>query len=145
MRTTRQLSITLPNEMADVLRERVRSGEYASESEVIREGLRALFARDQAIESWLRDEAPGGAGTAGRRASRERVSLGVVFTPEVEDQFVELYRYIAAAGSAEVATTSGQVSARSASGDGSLSHSPCWTRPWRSLASSTAGAITRRF
>jgi antitoxin ParD1/3/4 len=56
MRTTRQLSITLPNDMADALRERVRSGEYASESEVIREGLRALFARDQAIEAWLRDE-----------------------------------------------------------------------------------------
>ncbi|MFZ1177344.1 MAG: type II toxin-antitoxin system ParD family antitoxin [Mycobacterium sp.] len=56
MRTTRQLSITLPNDMAEALRQRVRSGEYASESEVIREGLRALFARDQAIEAWLRDE-----------------------------------------------------------------------------------------
>ena len=50
------MSITLPNDMADALRQRVRSGEYASESEVIREGLRALFARDQAIEAWLRDE-----------------------------------------------------------------------------------------
>lgn len=56
MRTTRQLSITLPNDMADALRQRVSSGEYASESEVIREGLRALFARDQAVEAWLRDE-----------------------------------------------------------------------------------------
>ncbi len=56
MRTTRQLSITLPNDMADALRQRVRSGEYASESEVVREGLRALFARDQAVEAWLRDE-----------------------------------------------------------------------------------------
>lgn len=56
MRTTRQLSITLPNHMADALRQRVSSGEYASESEVIREGLRALFARDRAVEAWLRDE-----------------------------------------------------------------------------------------
>ena len=56
MRTTRQLSITLPNEMADADRERVRSGEYASESEVVREGLRALWARDQAVEGWLREE-----------------------------------------------------------------------------------------
>ncbi|WP_111719091.1 type II toxin-antitoxin system ParD family antitoxin [Homoserinimonas sp. OAct 916] len=56
MRTTRQLSITLPNEMADALRERVASGAYASESEVIRDGLRTLFARDQALESWLRTE-----------------------------------------------------------------------------------------
>ncbi|WP_204808098.1 ribbon-helix-helix domain-containing protein [Mycobacterium riyadhense] len=56
MRTTRQLSITLPIDMADALRERVRSGEYASESEVVREGLRALFARDHAVEALLRDE-----------------------------------------------------------------------------------------
>lgn len=35
----RQLSITLPNDMADVVREKVSGGEYASESEVIREGL----------------------------------------------------------------------------------------------------------
>lgn len=59
MRTTRQLSITLPNDMADALRERVRSGAYASESEVIRDGLRALFARDHAVEAWLRDEVAG--------------------------------------------------------------------------------------
>lgn len=51
MRTTRQLSITLPIDMADALRERVRVGEYVSESEVVREGLRALFARDQAVEA----------------------------------------------------------------------------------------------
>lgn len=56
MRTTRQLSITLPNDMAETLRERVRSGDYASESEAIREGLRALFARDAAVENWLHKE-----------------------------------------------------------------------------------------
>lgn len=56
MRTTRQLSITLPNSMADALRERVASGEYASESEVVRDGLRALFARETAIDLWLQNE-----------------------------------------------------------------------------------------
>lgn len=56
MRTTRQLSITLPNEMAHALRDKVSAGEYASESEVIREGLRALFARDRAVEAWLQTE-----------------------------------------------------------------------------------------
>ena len=56
MRTTRQMSITLPTEMADAVRERVRSGQYASESEVVRDGLRALMARDQAVEAWLRGE-----------------------------------------------------------------------------------------
>lgn len=56
MRTTKQLSITLPNNMAEALRQRVDSGEYASESEVIRDGLRALFARDAAVEQWLSTE-----------------------------------------------------------------------------------------
>jgi len=35
---------------------KVRSGEYASESEVIRDGLRALMARDRAVESWLNNQ-----------------------------------------------------------------------------------------
>ncbi len=56
MRTTRQMSITLPVEMADAVRAKVASGDYASESEVIREGLRALEARDEAVERWLRTE-----------------------------------------------------------------------------------------
>ncbi|WP_448070452.1 ribbon-helix-helix domain-containing protein [Georgenia yuyongxinii] len=56
MRTTKQLSITLPNDMAEALKERVASGAYASESEVVRDGLRALFARDEAVETWLRTE-----------------------------------------------------------------------------------------
>lgn len=53
MRTTQQPSITLPNDMADVVKEKVRSGEYANESEVIRDGLHALLARDRAVENWL--------------------------------------------------------------------------------------------
>ena len=56
MRTTQQLSVTLPNDMADVVKAKVRSGEYASESEVIRDGLRALMARDRAMESWLHSQ-----------------------------------------------------------------------------------------
>jgi antitoxin ParD1/3/4 len=57
MRSTRQLSVTLPNEMAAQVRAKVESGEYASESEVIREGLRALNARDRALDDWLRQQA----------------------------------------------------------------------------------------
>jgi antitoxin ParD1/3/4 len=56
MRTTQQMSITLPIEMADVVKTKVRSGEYASESEVIRDGLRVLMARDRAVESWLQGQ-----------------------------------------------------------------------------------------
>ena len=50
MRTTQQLSITLPNEMADAVKSKVRTGEYASESEVIRDGLRSLLIRDRVVE-----------------------------------------------------------------------------------------------
>ncbi|MBL8471599.1 MAG: type II toxin-antitoxin system ParD family antitoxin [Rhodocyclaceae bacterium] len=56
MRRTQQLSITLTNDLADVVKAKVQAGEYASESEVIRDGLRALMARDRAVESWLRDQ-----------------------------------------------------------------------------------------
>lgn len=56
MRSTKQLSITLPNEMADTVKAKVAAGEYATESEVIRDGLRALLARDQAMEAWLREQ-----------------------------------------------------------------------------------------
>jgi putative addiction module CopG family antidote len=56
MRTTQQFSITLPNEMADMVKAKVRAGEFATESEVIRDGLRALLARDRAVESWLHNQ-----------------------------------------------------------------------------------------
>ena len=55
MRSTQQFSITLPNDMADVVRAKVAAGEYATESEVIRDGLRSLMARDRAVEAWLRE------------------------------------------------------------------------------------------
>ncbi len=56
MRTTQQLSITLPNEMADAVKSKVAAGEYATESEVIRDGLRVLMARDRAVEHWLHEQ-----------------------------------------------------------------------------------------
>jgi antitoxin ParD1/3/4 len=56
IRSTQQLSITLPTEMAEAIKSKVASGEYATESEVIRDGLRALLARDRAVESWLQNQ-----------------------------------------------------------------------------------------
>jgi antitoxin ParD1/3/4 len=56
MRSTQSLSITLPLEMAQMVKDKVASGEYATESEVIRDGLRTLAARDAAVEKWLREE-----------------------------------------------------------------------------------------
>jgi putative addiction module CopG family antidote len=56
MRTTQQFSITLPLEMAEAVKAKVAAGEYASESEVIRDGLRVLLARDRMMETWLREQ-----------------------------------------------------------------------------------------
>ncbi|MFM0704398.1 type II toxin-antitoxin system ParD family antitoxin [Paraburkholderia sediminicola] len=56
MRTTQQMSITLPNEMAEFVRDKVARGDYASDSEVLRDALRVLRERDRAVEAWLRDQ-----------------------------------------------------------------------------------------
>lgn len=56
MRTTQQFSITLPTEMASLVKSKVVSGDYATESEVIRDGLRVLMARDRAMEHWLHSQ-----------------------------------------------------------------------------------------
>jgi antitoxin ParD1/3/4 len=56
MRSTQQMSITLPVDMARMVKQKVADGGYASESEVIREGLRALRERDAVVERWLHDQ-----------------------------------------------------------------------------------------
>lgn len=56
MRTTQQFSITLPNEMAGLVKSMVATGAYATESEVFRDGLRALMARERATERWLLEQ-----------------------------------------------------------------------------------------
>jgi putative addiction module CopG family antidote len=60
MRTTQQFSITLPLDMAEVVEEKIKSGGYASVSEVVRDGVRALIERDKAVERWLREEVVAG-------------------------------------------------------------------------------------
>ena len=49
MRSTREFSITLPEELADLVKAKVRTGEYATESDVISDGLHALMERDQEV------------------------------------------------------------------------------------------------
>jgi putative addiction module CopG family antidote len=56
VRPTQQFSITLPLDMAEAVEEKIRSGGYASVSEVVRDGVRALLERDAAVERWLREE-----------------------------------------------------------------------------------------
>lgn len=49
-------TFSLPQEQAGYIDELVASGAYASGSEVVRAGLRALQERDAAVEKWLREE-----------------------------------------------------------------------------------------
>ena len=49
-------TVSLSTQQAAFIDAQVASGAYASASEVVREGLRALQARDAAIERWLREE-----------------------------------------------------------------------------------------
>lgn len=61
MRSTRRLSVILPDDMAQMVKDKVSSGEYASESDVIVDGLRALEEHEnpheggEAFEHWLRE------------------------------------------------------------------------------------------
>ena len=49
-------TFSLAEEQAEFIDAKVASGDYASASEVVRDGLRALKARDAAIERWLLEE-----------------------------------------------------------------------------------------
>ena len=122
-RTTQQLSITLPDEMADLVRAKFATGEYATESEVKREGLRTLLARDRAVEGWLREQVAPAYDTLKpiccvqsprtmyeprsrpntRRPPKNADVLHGYFHARGVAQLTELYSYIAAASSPEVA------------------------------------------
>lgn len=49
-------TVSLPEEHAAFIDQMVASGAYASGSEVVRAGLRALQERDAAVDRWLREE-----------------------------------------------------------------------------------------
>jgi len=49
-------TFSLPPEQSEYIDRLVATGTYATSSEVIRAGLRALQERDAAVERWLRDE-----------------------------------------------------------------------------------------
>lgn len=56
MSNVQKRTFSLPVEHADFIDKLVASGAYASGSEVIRAGLRALQERDAAVERWLKEE-----------------------------------------------------------------------------------------
>lgn len=49
-------TFSLPPEQSAFIDEKIKSGQFASGSEVIRAGLRALQERDNAVEHWLQNE-----------------------------------------------------------------------------------------
>ncbi len=49
-------TFSLPSEHSAFIDSQVASGAYATASEVVRAGLRALQERDAAVERWLREE-----------------------------------------------------------------------------------------
>ena len=60
MQTTQQFSITLPLEMAEAVAAKIESGRYATVSDMVRDGVRALLERDEAVERWLREDVVAG-------------------------------------------------------------------------------------
>src|SRR3954470_826487 len=56
MTRVRKRTFSLSEDQAHYVDEQVQAGAYASASEVVRAGLRALQERDAAVERWLRDE-----------------------------------------------------------------------------------------
>jgi antitoxin ParD1/3/4 len=56
MASVEKRTVSLPAEQASYIDGLVASGSYATASEVVRAGLRALQERDAAVERWLREE-----------------------------------------------------------------------------------------
>ncbi|MGF9564368.1 type II toxin-antitoxin system ParD family antitoxin [Neorhizobium sp. JUb45] len=56
MSKMQSITVSLPMDIAEQLHEKVSSGEYATESEAVTEGLRELFAEDPAIQKWIEDD-----------------------------------------------------------------------------------------
>lgn len=56
MAISQKRTFSLPSSQSKYIDKLVKSGGYASGSEVVRAGLRALRERDAAMERWLREE-----------------------------------------------------------------------------------------
>jgi len=56
MAHAKKRTFSLPTDHSDFIDKQVESGSYATASEVVRAGLRALQERDAAIERWLVEE-----------------------------------------------------------------------------------------
>lgn len=84
MQAAEKLSITLPAEMVRVIREKVSTGAYGSNSEIIREALRGWMERERRLEMLDRAIAQGVADAeAGRTQEIDevRAEIGKHFAP----------------------------------------------------------------
>ena len=75
MAVVEKRTFSLPPEQAAFIDAQVKSGSFASASEVVRAGLRALQERDAAVERWLRED-------VAATYDRWQRDPGVVFSPE---------------------------------------------------------------
>lgn len=56
MPSVEKRTVSLPSDQAAFIDSKIKSGDYATASEVVRAGLRALRERDEVVERWLRSE-----------------------------------------------------------------------------------------
>jgi antitoxin ParD1/3/4 len=78
MQSAEKLSITLPAEMVRVIRDKVSTGAYSSNSEVIREALRGWMERERRLELLDRAIAQGVADAeAGRTQAIDEVRADI--------------------------------------------------------------------
>jgi antitoxin ParD1/3/4 len=95
MQNVERLSITLPTEMARLIRSKVEEGRYASNSEVIREAMRGWQEQEQMRAQRL-------ATVRGRIAEADAETLPPLSDAEVERHFAEkLARSLAARATPE--------------------------------------------
>jgi antitoxin ParD1/3/4 len=82
-------TFSLPQKLSDFIDGKVKSGDYASGSEVVRAGLRALQERDKAVQRWLDDKvAP----------THDALQKGDAQTHPIEDIFDDIRsRHVASA------------------------------------------------
>src|SRR5271165_4398647 len=71
----REMNVSLPEAMAEFVRQKVANGDYETASEVVREGLRLLKQRDEVWKAEVRDKIKQGMDSirAGRTIPGEQV------------------------------------------------------------------------
>ena len=56
MSALREIRILVPENVENLLRQKMETGNYASEAEIIADGLAAIEDRDDSVEQWLAND-----------------------------------------------------------------------------------------